>query len=63
MLAALPIFALCYFGWKFWNKTSIVPLWEIDFATGLQELDEMEERDEEKFKPETPFGKMMSMLF
>lgn len=60
---AFPIFAACYFGWKIYAKTSIVSLSEMDFTTGLQELDQMQERDEEKFKPETPWQRIMSMLF
>ena len=35
----------------------------MDFTTGLPELDQMQERDEEKFRPETRWERFMSMLF
>jgi amino acid transporter len=35
----------------------------MDFYTGRRELDEMEERDEERYRPETRFQKIMSILF
>lgn len=54
---------MCYFGWKWFAKTKIVSLREMDFVTGLQELDQMQERDEEKFRPETPWQRIMSMMF
>ena len=60
----LMIFAVCYGGWKLAKRTRLVPLMEIDFVTGRRELDEMEERDHERFgKPESWFQKVMSILF
>jgi amino acid transporter len=59
----LPIFFFCYFGWKIVKKTKIVPLAEIDFMSGLRELDEMQARDEERFKAETKWQKFISILF
>jgi hypothetical protein len=35
----------------------------MDFVTGMRELDEMQARDEIKFKPETKWGKIMSYMF
>ena len=60
---ALPIFVGCYAGWKFFKKTKFVSLAEMDFVTGMRELDEMQERDEVKFQPETRWGKFMSYMF
>ena len=60
---ALPIFVGCYAGWKLAKKTKFVKLEEMDFVTGMRELDEMEARDEAKFKPETRWGKIMSYMF
>lgn len=45
------------------KKTKIVPLAEIDFMSGLRELDEMQARDEERFKAETRWQKFISILF
>lgn len=59
----LPIFVGCYAGWKFFKKTKFVSLAEMDFVTGMRELDEMQERDEVKFQPETRWGKFMSYMF
>ena len=41
----------------------MVPLDELDFDTGLRELDEMEERDMETHKVETWWQKVISILF
>ena len=60
---ALPIFGGCWVGWKYIKGTKFVTLAEMDFETGRRELDEMEERDAETFKPETRFQKIMSILF
>lgn len=62
-ISALPIFAGCWIGWKYIKGTKFVHLAEMDFQTGRRELDEMEERDAEIFKPETRFQKIMSILF
>ena len=43
--------AACYGGWKILHKTRFIPLMEIDLVTGrrvLDEMDEIEFRDEEK---------------
>jgi len=39
----VPIFALLYVGWKIFKKTKIVPLSQLDFATGIPSLEETEE--------------------
>lgn len=59
----LPIFFICWLGWKIYFKTKVVPLDQIDFDSGRKELDEMEERDAELYKPQGIFGKIMSILF
>ncbi|KAL0242013.1 hypothetical protein I308_106187 [Cryptococcus tetragattii IND107] len=59
----LPIFAVCWIGWKLVKKTRVVPLAEIDFHSGRRELDELEALDEERFKPETKYQKIISVLF
>lgn len=59
----LPIFAICWAGWKIVKKTKVVKLADIDFDTGRRELDEMEVADAERFKPETKWQKIMSILF
>ncbi|ODN90161.1 AAT family amino acid transporter [Cryptococcus wingfieldii CBS 7118] len=59
----LPIFAVCWIGWKVVKKTKMVPLDQIDFHTGRRELDEDEAADNEKFKAETKFQKIMGILF
>lgn len=41
----------------------MVRLEDIDFMTGRRELDEMEAIDAERFKPDTWYGKIMSILF
>jgi len=41
----------------------MVPLAEIDFVTGMRELDEQQAEDEERFKPDTRWKKFVSVLF
>lgn len=60
---ALPIFAVCWIGWKLVKKTRVIPLAEIDFHSGRRELDELEALDEERFKAETKYQKIISILF
>ncbi|TYJ54809.1 hypothetical protein B9479_004480 [Cryptococcus floricola] len=59
----LPIFAVCWIGWKVVKKTKMVPLDQIDFHTGRRELDEDEAADNEKFVADTKFQKVMGILF
>ncbi|ODO05890.1 hypothetical protein I350_04951 [Cryptococcus amylolentus CBS 6273] len=59
----LPIFAVCWIGWKVVKKTKMVPLDQIDFHTGRRELDEEELADNEKFREDTKFQKVMGILF
>lgn len=43
----LPVFVLFYFGWKFWHKTRIVKVHEIDIWTGRRDdLDVAKSADE-----------------
>jgi hypothetical protein len=35
----------------------------MDFVTGMRELDEQQAEDEERFKPDTPWKKFVSVLF
>ncbi|WVQ77052.1 hypothetical protein IAR50_006731 [Cryptococcus sp. DSM 104548] len=59
----LPIFAVCWIGWKVVKRTKMVPLDQIDFQTGRRELDEEELADQERFKEDTKFSKIMGILF
>ncbi|WVQ77053.1 hypothetical protein IAR50_006732 [Cryptococcus sp. DSM 104548] len=59
----LPIFAVCWIGWKLWKKTKWIPLDEIDFESGRREFDEMAVTDEVKYKAENKFEKVMDFLF
>ncbi|WVW80547.1 hypothetical protein I302_102532 [Kwoniella bestiolae CBS 10118] len=60
---SLLLFAICWIGWKVVKKTKVVPLDEIDFHTGRRELDELEALDRERFKAESKYQKIMSVLF
>jgi yeast amino acid transporter len=55
----LPIFAFCYFGWKLYAKTKIVKLEDIDFHTGMKELDEMAEREAAKYVAPKTFSQKL----
>jgi hypothetical protein len=35
----------------------------MDFTSGMRELDAMQAEDEEKYKPDTPWKKFISILF
>ena len=59
----IPIFLVCWAGWKIWHKTKFIRLDEIDFVTGRRELDELEEEDRERFAPTTRWEKFTSILF
>jgi amino acid transporter len=59
----LPVFFFSWLGWKLVKKTKLVPLAEIDFVTGMRELDEQQAEDEERFKPDTRWKKFVSVLF
>jgi amino acid transporter len=59
----LPIFFFAWLGWKIVKKTKMVPLAEIDFVTGMRELDEQQAEDDERFKPDTRWKKFVSVLF
>lgn len=59
----IPIYIIAYLGWKIVKKTKMVPLDQIDFDTGRKELDEMAERDAERYKEDTMWKKIMSALF
>jgi len=43
-LLTIVIVTLCYVGWKFWKKTSVVKLAEADLVSGRRELDLHEEK-------------------
>ncbi|KAH6909114.1 amino acid permease/ SLC12A domain-containing protein [Coprinopsis sp. MPI-PUGE-AT-0042] len=61
---SLPIFAVCYVGWKWTKKTKWVRLDEIDFHSDLRELDEMDRREKEKDTTENGWwNKFCSTLF
>jgi amino acid transporter len=59
----LLVFAVTYFGWKWTKKTKIVKLENIDFVSGRRELDEMEAADQIRYKPETLWHRIMSIVF
>lgn len=59
----LPVFAICYVGWKVAKRTKMVPIREIDYTSGMRELDAMEAEDEEKYKNDTAWKKFISILF
>ncbi|WVQ86137.1 hypothetical protein IAT38_008305 [Cryptococcus sp. DSM 104549] len=59
----LPIFVICWVGWKVVKKTKWIPLAEIDFEAGRREIDELEILDNERFKVEGRWAKIMSILF
>ena len=59
----LPVFAICYVGWKIAKRTKLVPLAEIDFVSGMRELDAMQAEDAEKYRPDTKWKKFISILF
>nr|ODN96764.1 AAT family amino acid transporter [Cryptococcus depauperatus CBS 7855] len=59
----LPIFAVCWIGWKVVKGTKMIPLDQIDFDAGRRELDEMEELDRGRFKAESKYEKIISILF
>ncbi|ORY31267.1 amino acid transporter [Naematelia encephala] len=59
----LPIFFVCWAGWKIARRTKMVPLDEIDFSSGRRELDEMEEVDKERFRPDKWYQKISNALF
>ena len=61
--AGLPVFAVCYVGWKVSKKTKLIPLAQIDFTSGMRELDAMQAEDEEKYRPDTPWKKFIAILF
>jgi len=59
----LPIFFICWAGWKIIKRTKVVPLAEIDFDSGRRELDELEARDKENFKADKWYQKVSGILF
>ncbi|EIW70085.1 hypothetical protein TREMEDRAFT_68470 [Tremella mesenterica DSM 1558] len=59
----IPIFVIAYVGWKVVKRTHIIPLAEIDFLSGRRELDEMQARDQVKYKPESTWQKIIGTLF
>ncbi|KAI5480664.1 hypothetical protein MNV49_007591 [Pseudohyphozyma bogoriensis] len=44
----IPAFVVIFLGWKFWHKTKLIPLTEVDLVTGKKEFDDDEEVEEEK---------------
>ncbi|KAK4045964.1 amino acid transporter [Microbotryomycetes sp. JL201] len=44
----LPIYIALYFGYKFWHKTKIIPLHEVDLISGRREFDEDEAQENER---------------
>lgn len=61
--SGLPVFAVCYVGWKIAKRTKMVPIKEIDYTSGMRELDLMQAEDEEKYKVDTWWKKFISILF
>lgn len=61
--SGLPVFFFSWLGWKLAKKTKMVALSEIDFTSGLRELDAQQAEDEERFKPDTRWKKFVSILF
>lgn len=59
----LPIFFICYFGWKITKKTRWVSLDRMDFDSGRQELDEMDALENAKYESPGFFGKVGRILF
>ena len=59
----LPVFAVCYVGWKVAKRTKLIPLAQIDFTSGMRELDLAQAEDEEKYKPDTAWKKFIALLF
>lgn len=57
------MFAICYAGWKIVKKTKLVPLNQIDYTSGMRELDAMQAEDEKLYKPDTAWKKFISILF
>jgi amino acid transporter len=49
----LPVFILFYFGWKFWHKTRIVKVHEIDIWTGRRDDLDAPKSEEELRKKRT----------
>jgi amino acid transporter len=47
----LPIFCVLWLGWKLVYGTELVRLEEIDFVTGRNELDRMDEQEAARYKP------------
>ncbi|KAM0747841.1 dicarboxylic amino acid permease [Meredithblackwellia eburnea MCA 4105] len=43
-----PVFVIIYLGWKFYHKTSMIPLEEVDLTTGKREFDEDQAMHEEE---------------
>jgi len=60
----LPIFFVCWLGWKLVKRTKMVPLAEIDFMSGRRELDEMEARDKVTYAPKDKwYSKITNIIF
>ncbi|KAL1412631.1 hypothetical protein Q8F55_000378 [Vanrija albida] len=59
----IPIFAVCWIGWKVVKRTKWIPLDQIDFVSGRRELDEMEELDREIYAPVKWYERVSSYLF
>ncbi|WWC72693.1 uncharacterized protein I206_106657 [Kwoniella pini CBS 10737] len=60
---SLLLFAICWGGWKIVKRTKVVALEDIDFTTGRRELDELEALDNERFKVESKYQRIMNILF
>jgi amino acid transporter len=61
----LPVFAIFFFGYKFWYKTKIIPPAEVDLLSGKREIDEEEARfiaAEELLGPRTKLQKLWDGL-
>lgn len=63
IITGLPVFAVCYVGWKVAKRTKLVPLDQIDFTSGMRELDAMQADDEVRYKADTPWKKFLALLF
>ncbi|KAI9362010.1 amino acid permease [Zopfochytrium polystomum] len=58
----IPVFILLYFGHKFTQGTSVVPLDQLDFVSDVQEIEALEE-DESEDKNQSKFQKVLDSLF
>ena len=62
---ALPVFALCYSGYKLYYRSQLIPSDKVDLITGKREIDEEEERfnlEQEAKGPRTRWQRLWDSL-